>query len=351
MTQQGNAEPPAGRGLLGADDVRIVAILAAVGIYLSYRLALPFLPALTWALALAVVLGPVQQWLERRLGSPALAAVASAAAAAILALALLVLVVQQLVREAASGATYLEELLRMRDWRDMLGGFPRLAATVAWIEQWLDPVGTVGNVAEWLTGQSTSLLRGSINQIVGLVVTFYLLFYFLRDRGRFVEGLVRLSPLTESETRHVAGRLVDTIHATIFGTVTVAAVQGTLGGLMFWWLGLPAPVFWGIVMGLLAIVPILGAFVVWLPAAILLALAGEWVSAIVLAVWGGVIIATIDNLLYPVLVGSRLRLHTVATFIGAVGGILFFGPAGLFLGPSVIVVTLELMAILRQRSG
>src|SRR5690606_11963468 len=90
MKKQRNAEPPAGGGLPGVDDATIVAILAAVAIYLSYRLALPFVPALTWALALAVVLVPVQQRLERRLGRPALAASASVAAAAILALAVLV---------------------------------------------------------------------------------------------------------------------------------------------------------------------------------------------------------------------------------------------------------------------
>src|SRR5690606_3847077 len=246
---------------------------------------------------------------------------------------------------------YLEGVLRTQDWRGMLEGFPGIASALAWVERWLDPAGAIGGLAQWLTGQSTSLLRGSINQIVGLVLTFYMLFYFLRDRAAFAHALVRLSPLEQAETERVAGRVVDTVHATIFGTVTVAAVQGTLGGLMFWWLGLPTPVFWGLVMGLLAIVPVLGAFVIWVPAAIMLALGGQWVSALVLSVWGGVIIATIDSLLYPVLGGSRLRLHTVAAFIGAVGGILLFGAAGLFLGPTVIVVTLELMKIVKRRFG
>lgn len=101
---------------------------------------------------------------------------------------------------------------------------------------------------------------------------------------------------------------------------------------MFWLLGLPAPAFWGLVMGFLAIVPVLGAFVVWVSAAIYLAAEGEWVRALVLAVWGGVIIATIDNLLYPMFVGNRLKLHTVLAFIGAVGGIILFGASGLVLG-------------------
>jgi predicted PurR-regulated permease PerM len=144
-------------------------------------------------------------------------------------------------------------------------------------------------------------------------------------------------------------RFAETVHATLVGTVFVAAVQGALGGLMFWWLGLPTPVFWGLVMGLLAIVPVLGAFVIWVPAAIYLALEGAWASAVTLALWGGVIVAGIDNLLYPMLVGNRLRLHTVVAFIGAVGGVVLFGASGLVLGPAAIAVAISLIDILKKR--
>jgi hypothetical protein len=124
-----------------------------------------------------------------------------------------------------------------------------------------------------------------------------------------------------------------------------------LGGLVFWWLNLPAPAFWGLIMGLLAIVPTLGAFVIWLPAALFLAFDGAWASALILAVWGGVIIATIDNLIYPALVGDRLKLHTLVVFFGAVGGIILFGASGLVLGPATIAVTLALVEILQARFG
>ncbi|TIX70457.1 MAG: AI-2E family transporter, partial [Mesorhizobium sp.] len=157
------------------------------------------------------------------------------------------------------------------------------------------------------------------------------------------------SPLRAPETAYMLSRLAETVHAILIGTVFVAAVQGTLGGLMFWWLGLPTPVFWGLVMGLLAIVPVLGAFVIWVPAAIYLALEGSWASAAILTIWGGGVVAGIDNLLYPMLVGSRLRLHTVMAFIGAVGGILLFGASGLVLGPAVIAVTISLIDILKKR--
>ena len=183
-----------------------------------------------------------------------------------------------------------------------------------------------------------SHIRGSVSQVIGLVLTFYILFYFLRDRERALRVMAKLSPLQPSETGLVVRRLADTVHATIIGTMAVATVQGTLGGLIFWWLGLPTPVFWGLIMGLLAIVPVLGAFVIWVPAALFLAFQGEWTRALILVIWGGVIIATIDNLLYPVLVGRRLKLHT-----------LVFGASGLVLGPATIAVTLALIEILQGR--
>jgi predicted PurR-regulated permease PerM len=142
----------------------------------------------------------------------------------------------------------------------------------------------------------------------------------------------------------------DTVHATIYGTLAVAAVQGTLGGLMFWWLGLAAPVLWGLVMGVLAVVPVLGAFVIWIPAALFLALEGSWGRALVLAVWGGVVVAGIDNLLYPILVGNRLKLHTVPAFMAIVGGLIVFGPSGLILGPVTLTVTVLLLEIWRSRA-
>jgi predicted PurR-regulated permease PerM len=144
-------------------------------------------------------------------------------------------------------------------------------------------------------------------------------------------------------------RVSDTIFATVYGTLLVSAAQGLLGGLMFWWLGLPAPLLWGVVMALLAVVPVLGAFVIWVPAALFLALEGSWGKALILTIWGAGVVGTIDNLLRPILVGRRLNQHTVFAFISVVGGVILFGPAGLILGPVIIAITAELLEIWRER--
>lgn len=118
---------------------------------------------------------------------------------------------------------------------------------------------------------------------------------------------------------------------------------------MFWLLGLPNPVFWGLVMALVAVVPVLGTFVIWIPAAIYLALSGDWGKAAVLTAWGGIVIAGLDNVLYPILAGGRLRMHTVPMFISIVGGIVVFGTVGLILGPLAVTTTMTLLEIWRAR--
>jgi predicted PurR-regulated permease PerM len=186
-------------------------------------------------------------------------------------------------------------------------------------------------------------------QLTGLLLTFYLLFYFLRDRHRALNSLRALAPLSSGETDRLFERVTTTIHATVYGTLVVATVQGSLGGLIFWMLGLPAPLLWGLVMGLLAIIPVLGAFIIWIPAAIWLASQGMWGKALILTGWGAVVVGGIDNLIYPILVGNRLHQHTIIAFISLVGGLIFFGSSGIILGPLSVTLTLLLLEIWHDR--
>jgi predicted PurR-regulated permease PerM len=133
----------------------------------------------------------------------------------------------------------------------------------------------------------------------------------------------------------------------VYGVITIGIIQGTLGGLAFWVLGLPSAVVWGVVMTLLSMVPMLGAFLVWVPAAIYLALTGQYVKAILLALWGTLVIGMIDNFLRPKLVGSRTRLHELLIFFSVLGGLKVFGVLGVVLGPVVLAVTLALIDVYR----
>ena len=333
--------------------VQTLVLMAATvfGIYLCYRLAAPFLASIAWALALSVLFAPVQRWLESKLKRRGLAAIASLLVICLIVVIPMTFMGQQLVVEASKGAKLIETKIKSGEWRRTFETKPHLAPLADKIVRQLDLPGIIKTFSAWLGNAAGAIVKGSVYQVIGLCLTFYLLFFFLRDRHRVLESLRSLSPLSKAEMDRLFDRVGDTIFATVYGTLAVASVQGLLGGLMFWWLGLSAPLFWGVVMTFLAVLPVLGAFVVWIPAAIFLALEGSLVKALILTLWGMLIVGTVDNLLRPILVGNRLKLHTVLAFMSVVGGLILFGPAGLILGPVVLTVTTVLLEIWNRRTA
>jgi predicted PurR-regulated permease PerM len=328
----------------------VLMFATALGIYLCYLMSVPFLSPLAWALALAVLFSPLQGWLETKFGNPSLAALASVFLIALIVVVPAVLVGQQLVQQAAEGAAMVESKVSAGEWRRVIAAQPRLEPLVARVEQQLDLPATAKDLAAWISTFAGSIVRGSVYQLLAVALTFYLLFFFLRDRRLIRHSLRWLSPLTAREMDHLFTRIDDTIHANVYGTLAVSAAQGLLGGLMFWWLGLSAPLLWGLVMAVLSVVPVLGAFVVWVPAALFLLLEGSWGRALILALWGMLVVGTIDNLLRPMLVGKRLKQHTVLAFMSVVGGLILFGPAGLILGPITLTLTTVLLELWAARS-
>jgi predicted PurR-regulated permease PerM len=323
----------------------LVMAVTVAGLYLCYRLAAPFVPAMAGALALAVLFAPLHRLLERRLGGGNLAAAACVAVVVVVVVVPVVLIGNRLFGELGRGAQAMQALVDSGSWRKTFEQHALLVPIGQWLDKQVDVGGIVAPAASWLTSAGASLVQGSVLQAIAAVLVFYMLFYMLRDRAAAMHALRRLSPLAEADMTRLFSEVTDTVHATVYGTLIVAAVQGTLGGLMFWWLGLPEPLLWGVVMGALAVVPVLGAFVVWLPVAIFLALEGNIGDALMLAGWGAVVVGGIDNLLYPMLVGNRLKMHTIVAFVSIVGGLIVFGPSGLILGPVVFTVTRLLLEI------
>ncbi|MFN0194751.1 MAG: AI-2E family transporter [Aestuariivirga sp.] len=192
-----NKAPPRGEsGWPNADQIRllIVVLAAGSGVYLCYLLTMPFLASLTWALVLSVIFSPAHHWIESRLRHRTLAALIAAIAIAFLVALPVAFVAQQLAGETANGAIYLEATLRNGEWRTALVGHPTVARAVLWVEQQLDLAGTAGSIASFLTTLGTSALRSSAGQVINVVLTFYLLFFFLRDKQQIVRKCTHFRP-------------------------------------------------------------------------------------------------------------------------------------------------------------
>jgi predicted PurR-regulated permease PerM len=327
----------------------VLAAATIAGLFVCALLVAPFVGALTWAVALALLFAPMQARIEAGLTHLSIAAFVTVLIVAIVVALPLTFVMERLIAEAAAGAESIRARFVSGDVERMVEFHPVIAPIAKWIEEQIGFPTIFGGLATWLSDTGASFARGSVAQAIEVVVTFYLLFYLLRDRQKAAHLLRDWSPLTAAETERLFARVSDTVRATVYGTLAVAVIQGSLGGLMFWLLGLPTPLFWGVVMTLLSVVPVLGAFVIWIPAAVLLALDGSYVKAIVLAAWGAFVVGGIDNLLRPMLVGNRLKLHTVILFVSLVGGVIVFGAPGLILGPLAVSVTILLIEIWRER--
>jgi len=330
----------------------LVIVLVAVSVlvlWLSWLLVKPFVPALTWAVVLAVIAHPLHERILKRVRWPNVAAgLAVIGVTVVIALPAAVLV-REVGNEAVASADAARKLVDGDRWRRAMDQFPRLAPIREWIEREVDVKNHVAQASGGISQGVRNVLANAIEFSVTLLITFFLLFFFLRDKWRILDTIQGLVPLAHAETSQVRHKVRDMISAVVYGTLSVALVQGALGGLIFWWLGLPAPVLWGSMMALMAVLPIFGAALIWGPAALFLLLDGHWEKAMILVAWGAIVIGLIDNIMIPMLMRNRLHMHTVPVFIAVMGGLFAFGATGIVLGPLVLAVAIALIDVWKRR--
>ena len=226
-----------------------------------------------------------------------------------------------------------------------------MARLLARIEQEVTSPENASMAKIWLNTSLSRLVKESAFVAIQVCLTLYFLFYFLRDGVRVLKSIRSFLPLSESDTDILFSWVKDTIHATLYGMLALSGLQGLLGGLMFWSLGIPSPWFWALVAAVFAFVPVVDTFVLWLPAALYLGLEGRWGEALGVAALGSVLVRGIENFLYPVLVKDRLRVPSVSIFVALMGGLLLFGWSGLVLGPVILTTTSALLEMCGKRFG
>jgi len=214
-----------------------LALLAAVGLYLCYRLAQPCFPSLVWAGALASVFTPLHRWIEARVKRPNLAAAFSLVIIGLLVVAPATWFAQKLAEQATSIPENIQKQIAAGKWHIPGDQHPQLAHFLTLIERQVSSPENASMATTWLKTVLSRLVKESAIAAVQVCLTLYFLFYFLRDRFRVLKAIRSFLPLGESETDTLFCRVNDTIHATLYGMLALSALQGVLGGLMFWWLG------------------------------------------------------------------------------------------------------------------
>jgi len=321
-------------------QVLLVLSTAALGWIL-----LPFFGTILWAVIIAMLFVPVYRRLLPLLGRKrTLAALLTLALALVILILPLALVAAAMASEAAS----LYERLQSGETNPVGVVHTLFDALPGWARYLLDRFGLVNfNVVQnrmtaalvqgtqFIGAQALGIGQNTFEFVTGFFITLYLAFFMLRDGDTVVHAMRRALPLTPAHKHELLEKFATVVRATVKGNLLVAAIQGALGGLAFWYLGLGGAVLWGVLMAFLSLLPAVGAALLWVPVAVYFFVIGEWEKCLALSAWGVLVIGLVDNLLRPLLVGRDTRMPDSVVMLTTLGGMAVFGIHGFVLGPTI----------------
>jgi len=335
------------------DQARWIILLATLAgaMYLCWLMLKPFIGVLLWAAVLTMSFEPVHRRLLERTRSPNLSAGLSCL---LVVLAIGVpagLLSWAIIRQLTPALSGLQEGLT-----DLLSPHsPITGPVIQWLDDHVDIEQAraqmneqLGLIGTSLASRTIGIVGGVVSALIQFLFIVFVMYYLFRD-GKQVRGALSSAiPLRHRQTYAIFMRTREVVGASVYGVLVISVIQGALGGLAFWALGLPSAVLWSVAMMFLSLIPLTGAFVVWIPAAIFLAVSGAWIKAILLTLWGVLVIGLVDNFLRPKLVGERAKLHELFIFFAVLGGLQVFGLLGIVLGPVVLAIALALFDAFRH---
>ena len=324
-------------------------VLILLGGYLTYLVLSPFLVALTWAVLFAIMVRGMQVRLSPRIG-PSGAALVTTLTVGFAIVAPAVLLVSALAREVPEVTDYLKQASHTAPRQiQLLWEAARARSPVPMPE---DPTDLLAEGARralaFLAPHAGAFVANFFAMLGTLAAMLFALFFMLRDGDAMSRELRDRLPFTEEENERLMRDTRDLVIASVGAGLIVAAAQGIIGGTAFWLVGIRAPVFWGAVMAFSSLVPVVGAALVWVPAAIGLLLWGEVGRGVLMLLIGTLGISMADNVLRPLLLSGRTSVSGLIIFFGLLGGAAAFGFVGLVIGPIILVTTARLLKGLRR---
>jgi predicted PurR-regulated permease PerM len=313
--------------------------------WLFFRIIEPFLVEIAWAAVLAICFQPPHTYLARRFG-PTRAALLSTLIVTALIVIPGLLVASALVSEGGHAVNDLQAAFekdgttRARDaWEWARLHVPLLPPAEEVVSRVTE---SMGSVAASLASRAGGVLKNIASFLFSLVITLFILFFFLRDGAGVNRVIERTLPFPPEQRHRLVKQTEDLVSASVIATLLIAVIQGIAGGLAFAGLGLRSPVVWGVVMGVASFIPLIGTALVWLPAALWLLAAGSAAKGIVLIVIGA-LIGNVDNVVRPMLLSGKSEMNGLLVFISLMGGVSAFGFIGIVLGPLVAATVVALL--------
>ncbi len=313
----------------------------------------PFFGPIFWAVAIALIFHPVRQRISARIGErPNLVASITLLISMVIVIIPVIVLISSLVAEGLNlYQRFQDGDLRPGEYLDQINSsFPAIEAFLNRFGLSFDElrdrlVTAVAGAGQFLAKQVLGFGQNTFQFFLNLALMTYLAFFLLRDGTRLVELMVQALPLGDERERLIFRKFAEVTRATVKGNLLIAIIQGALGGLIFWILGLTGALLWGVVMAIFSLLPAVGAAVVWVPAAIYLAAVGDYMPAIILTAYGAIVIGLADNLLRPILVGRDTKLPDYIVLLSTLGGLVMFGINGFVMGPLVAALFMAFWGI------
>ena len=334
--------------------------VVALSFYLFYRILAPYLLTICWAATFAIIFFPLYNKLEKKIKSADLRALIMTALVVLLILGPIAYLAVALVQEAAGMVNYISAWIDEGKLDAILNfkSTPMYAVIESKLSPYfdlshLDPKVILENGLKAASGvvitQATAALTNAGRLAFQFSLMVFFMFFLFRDGRQLVDQIRSVIPMARDKADITVEHLKTVIETTMYGGVVVALLQGFLGGMMFLILGLPSPVFWGAVMAFLAFIPILGPFLIYIPAGLILIATGHIVKGVILIIIGTVVVSQVDNFLRPLLVSGKTGMHTMLLFISIMGGVTMFGLLGVMLGPLIAAVFISIFDIFRLK--
>jgi predicted PurR-regulated permease PerM len=326
------------------EDTTFLLLIIAISLAFAW-IVWPLYGAVLWASVMAIVFAPLHRKLLRSIG-PRRNLVALATVLIIVVIVILPLMVigASLLQEASSLYEKIKsgDLNLVRLFRQVLDGLPEWASNIM-RRFGLTSLGaaqetltaSIFKSSQFLAGQAVNIGQSTFDFIVNLCVMLYLLFFLLRDGDALSERIKGVIPLSAEQKNALFRKFTIVIRASVKGDMLVALLQGVLGGLIFWFLGITTPLLWAVLMAFLSLLPVVGAGLVWFPVAIYFLATGAVWQGVVLIAYGALVIGLVDNVLRPILVGRDTKMPEYVVLISTLGGIAMFGFNGLVIGPVI----------------
>jgi predicted PurR-regulated permease PerM len=316
--------------------------------YLVFRVFEPFLAPLGWAAVFGVLFHSLNKRFERKWGSTRSAALITLGVTLILIIPVLFLAVM-FVREGIAAAGDIQRAVGSGQYGWFGRAWAWIAAKIAAEGVDLDLPGLVrqgaSRAGEYMAAELGAIIRNIVIFIFELFVTLFALFYFVKEGDSILAHFRNFLPFEETTKERMLAEARELVFASVTTSVVIALVQGLICGGAFAIVGLGSPIFWGVVMAFLSLLPVVGAWPVWIPATIWLFSTGHAGRAIILAMICGAVGGMVDNVLRPVLLGGRASLNGLLVFISVLGGIEVFGILGVILGPIVVATAVGILDV------